>query len=63
MGFCFWYGIQTNGLEPIYMELSGGQFLPPVRTLVATIIFAIGKNAYRVLSLHIIIYCGIFISP
>jgi len=32
------------------MELSGGQFLSPVRTLVATSIFAIGENAYRVLS-------------
>ena len=33
------------GLEPIYMELSGGQFLPPVQTLVATFIFAKGENA------------------
>jgi len=28
-----------GGLEPIAVELSGGQFLPPVQTLVATIIF------------------------
>ena len=25
------------GFEPIAVELSGGQFLPPVQTLVATI--------------------------
>jgi len=31
------------------VELSGGQFLPPVQTLVATIIFAKSENAYRVL--------------
>jgi hypothetical protein len=31
------------------VELSGGQFLPPVQTLVATFIFAIGENANRVL--------------
>jgi hypothetical protein len=30
------------------MELSGGQFLTPVQTLVATLIFAEGKNANRV---------------
>jgi len=28
----------TSGLEPIAVELSGGQFLQPVQTLVATII-------------------------
>ena len=28
-----------SGLEPIAVELSGGQFLPPVQTLVATSIF------------------------
>ena len=28
------------GLEPIAVELSGGQFLPPVQKLVATLIFA-----------------------
>ena len=48
-GFSFWYGIQATGLEPIAEELSGGQFLPPVQTLVATLIFAIGENANRVL--------------
>ena len=32
------------------MDLSGGQVLPPVQTLVATIIFAKGENAYLVLS-------------
>ena len=41
---CFFSG---KGIEPIYMELSGGQFLPPVLTLVATLIFAIGENANR----------------
>ena len=30
------------------VELSGGQFLPPVQTLVATIIFTKGENAIRV---------------
>jgi hypothetical protein len=30
------------------MELSGGQFLTPVQTLAATLIFAEGKNANRV---------------
>ena len=36
-----------NGLEPIAVELSGGQFLPPVQKLVATIISAPmwGRNA------------------
>ena len=28
-----------DGREPIAEELSGGQFLPPVQTLVATLIF------------------------
>ena len=31
---------ERSGLEPIAEELSGGQFLPPVQTLVATLIFA-----------------------
>jgi len=31
------------GFEPIAVELSGGQFLPPVQTLVATLIFATRK--------------------
>jgi len=35
MGFIF----LPVGLEPIAVELSGGQFLPPVQTLVATSIF------------------------
>ena len=39
---------KETGLEPIAVELSGGQFLPPVQTLVATLIFTYGKNAYRV---------------
>ena len=38
-----------NGLEPIYMQPAGGRLLPPVQTLVASFIFAFGKNAYRVL--------------
>ena len=40
---------QGAGLEPIYMELSGGQFLPPVQTLVATTIFDRDEEVYRVL--------------
>ena len=48
LGGVFFYG--NNGLEPIAVELPGGQFLPPVQTLVATIVFARkGKNANRVL--------------
>ena len=31
---------KEDGLEPIAVELSGGQFLPPVQTLVATFVFA-----------------------
>ena len=42
--FSFWNG---EGIEPIAVERSGGQFLPPVRTPVATIIFAFGENANR----------------
>ena len=38
LGGVFFYG--NNGLKPIAVELPGGQFLPPVQTLVATIIFA-----------------------
>ena len=41
--------LRKTGHEPIAEELSGGQFLPPVQTLVATLIFAIGENANRVL--------------
>ena len=38
------------GLEPIAEQHAGGMLLPPVQTLVATIIFARkGKNANRVL--------------
>ena len=38
-----------DGLEPIAEELSGGQFLPPVQTLVATLIFCLkAENANRV---------------
>ena len=41
---------QGAGLEPIAEELSGGQFLPPVQKLVATIIVAqTGNDAYQVL--------------
>jgi len=33
------FGMELEiGLEPIAVELSGGQFLPPVQTLVATMI-------------------------
>ena len=35
------------GIEPIAVELSGGQFLQPVQTLVATSIFSVGENAIR----------------
>ena len=45
MGFIISF---VSELEPIAVELSGGQFLPPVQTLVATLIFAKGKNANRV---------------
>jgi len=31
--------VRATGLEPIAEELSGGQFLPPVQTLAATLIF------------------------
>ena len=41
-GCLFWLGA---GREPIAVELSGGQFLPPVQTLVATFIFTGGENA------------------
>ena len=34
--------------KPIYMPVSGGHFLPSVRKLAATFIFAKGENAYRV---------------
>jgi hypothetical protein len=38
-----------DGREPIAEELSGGQFLPPVQTLVATLIFCLkAENANRV---------------
>ena len=37
----------AEGVEPIGMQQSGGLLLTPVRTLVATLIFAIGENAYR----------------
>jgi len=36
-----------GGLEPLQMQQSGGLLLPPVQTLVATIIFACGKNASK----------------
>ena len=35
------------GIERVCMQQSGGLLLPPVRTLVASLIFAIGKNANR----------------
>ena len=34
--FFIWY---RKGIEPIYMQMSGGHLLPPVQTLVATYIF------------------------
>ena len=38
-----------KGLEPIAVELSGGQFLPPVQKLVATLILPpMGQYANRV---------------
>ena len=42
----FLYFYRKTGIEPIAEELSGGQFLPPVQTLVATSIFAQSENAY-----------------
>ncbi len=39
-GFYFWSGILSRGIEPIPMELSDGQFLQPIRKLVATTIFS-----------------------
>jgi len=39
-GVFFGIGIQTAGLEPLAVELSGGQFLTPVQTLVSTLVFA-----------------------
>ena len=39
----FWEG----GLEPISMQMSGGHLLPPVQKLVASSIFAKGKNGSR----------------
>jgi len=32
--------LSVGGLEPIAEQLSGGQLLPPVQTLVATFIFS-----------------------
>ena len=37
--FSFGIGIALRGIEPLLTELSGGQFLPPVLTLVVTIIY------------------------
>jgi len=37
-GWGFLFGFD-GGREPISMELSGGQFLPPVQKLVATYIY------------------------
>ena len=39
--------LEQKGIEPIVKELSGGQFQPPVRKLVASIIFDEGENANR----------------
>ena len=47
---CLSFLFGWQGLEPIAEQLSGGQFLQPVQKLVATLIFAKGKNAYQVLS-------------
>jgi hypothetical protein len=35
------------GIEPIQMQMSGGHLLPPVQTLVATLIFCKAENANR----------------
>ena len=45
-GFVYFCGI---GLEQIQSQHAGGMLLPPVQKLVATFIFASGKNANRVL--------------
>ena len=47
MVFFFGYG-KDKGHEPIQMQGPSGPLLPPVQKLVATIIFAEGKNADRV---------------
>ena len=45
--FFVWWGI-GGGFEPIAVQVSGGHLQPPVRKLVATIIFALGENANRI---------------
>jgi len=40
---------QGAGLKPIAAQHPGGVLLPPVQTLVATLIFACGENVNRVL--------------
>ena len=51
------FGSKRKGVEPIYVQMSGGHLLPPVQTLVATIIFATGENASR------LPYPSCFFSP
>ena len=46
----FFFMYSRTGLEPLAVQHAGGMLLPPVQTLVATIIFALGKNANRVRS-------------
>ena len=48
-GLGFWFGGKWMvRFEPIAVQHAGGMLLPPVQTLVATIIFATGKNANRI---------------
>ena len=42
--------LMREDLNRIYMGYAGGISLPPVQTLVASIIFALGENANQVLS-------------
>ena len=41
------FAIGAGGIEQSQMQQSGGLLLSPVQKLVTTLIFAIGKNAYR----------------
>ena len=41
-------GYLEDGFEPIAVQHPGGVLLTPVHKLVATLIFAAGKNAYRI---------------
>ena len=42
------FSFAMMGFEPFRMQHAGGMLLPPVQKLVATIIFAKGKNANQI---------------